>query len=51
MGWGWGKSKEEILKAILINSVGQSLRAPPTVQTALKIEHDIAVSTAEHFIP
>jgi len=42
------KSKEEILKAILINSVGQSLRAPPTVQTALEIEHDIAVSAAEH---
>jgi len=44
------KSKEEILKGMLINSVGQSLRAPPTVQTALEIEHDIAVSAAEHII-
>jgi hypothetical protein len=45
---GGAKDKEEILKAILINSVGQSLRAPPTVQTALEIERDIAVSAAEH---
>jgi len=50
LGWGWGKNKEEILKAILINSIGQSLKAPPTVQTALEIEHDIAVSAAERFI-
>ena len=42
------KGKEEILKAILINSLGQSLRAPPTVQTALETEHDIAVSVTEH---
>lgn len=48
--WGGRKNKEEILKAILINSVGQSLRAPPTVQTDFEIERGIGVSAAEHFI-
>jgi hypothetical protein len=47
--WGrGGEGEEEIVKAFLINSAGQSLRALPTVQTAPEIERDIAVSAAGH---
>jgi hypothetical protein len=40
--WVWGggadgRGQEEIVKAFLINSVGQSLRALPTVQTDRKL--------------
>jgi hypothetical protein len=47
-GWIVEGRREDILKAFLINSVGPSLRALPTVQTAPEIEHDIAMSAAKH---